>query len=165
MQLYQAQWDSRSLYNYISLFKIPPVGNFKIHWHYKAISVWLVCWFLFWFGFFNKYNWSPSPFHFFYTFTQVKLKSPWALYSARPCYTPWTPIIAIHKITGDCQKLEQINSENVVGWFPKLHKINRLTVQPKYHRKIIGKATWGEVIIIKYESYAIMAYLMRTPEI
>ena len=74
-------------------------------------------------------------------------------------------MIAIHKITGDCQKMEQINSENVVGRFPKLHKINRLTVQPKYHRKIIGKATWGEVIIMEYESYAIKAYLVCKPEI
>lgn len=38
-------------------------------------------------------------------------------------------------------------------------------MQRKYHRKIIGKATWGEIIITEYQSYTVAAYLMRKPEI
>lgn len=100
-----------------------------------------------------------------YTYkTHVKRKkSPCALYSARSCYTPQTAIIAIHKITVDCQKAKQINSENVVGWFPKLHKTDS-PCNPSITEKIIGKATWGEVIITEYESNAIATFPVSKPE-
>lgn len=91
-----------------------------------------------------------------------KKKSPCSLHSARPCYTPQTAIIATHKIIEDCQKAKQINSENVVGYLPNF--INRLIVQPKYHRKIIGKATWGEVIITEYESNTIKPFPVSKPK-